>query len=509
LYFCAVLKQAFSVILFLICLTGHGQSMDSLKSSIQLPDSLKQLHELDSVQQTTKQEFSKLKNQYDSIDKKFGGPLAKLQHQADSARKLNLPTDRYTKKMDSLTQLREGHLAGIKNKTEMLKEKSTAKIKSLKLPPAISKEAQQFGQGLNKLDVSLPDANTNFPSMPSLAKMPGVSMPGVNIPNANLPNGSLPAIGIDPNIAKGVGDVKIPEVKTPEVLGEAKQVGNQVGEISKVGSEIKDAKDKMNDPEARKEVLAKAEEKAADAAPVKEISEKVGMPGDSPLKDGQLTQDELKEQAKQQAIDHFAGKEEQVQAAMSQMSKLKQKYSSVQSIKDLPKKPPNPMKGKPFVERLVPALGFQILFRNEWLTDVNPNIGYRLSGRITAGLGWNQRWGFTKEDGFNSKARIYGPRAYGEVIAFKGIIGRLELEAMYTRTPPILKRASNYNDRHREWVPGIFGGIKKNYTIVKGLKGTVTVLYNLYNPDYKSPYGDRLMTRFGFEYAIKRKKKKV
>ena len=501
--FATVLKQRLLIFFVLLSLSGYAQSIDTLNASV--PDSLyqKPLRELDSVQQFTKKEFSKLKSEYDSIDNKFKNPLAKLRHQADSASSLGNTTDDYKKKIDSVTHLRDGQLAGVKGKTEALKEKSAAKINSLKLSPEVSKEAQRYTQDLGKLDVSLPDVKENFPAMPSLAKMPNTSLPGVNIPNA-------PNI-LTPGINSTLPDTKMDEIKSPQVGGELKEINEKAGVIGKAGEEIKGVKDQVSDPEARKEVLGKVEEKAtekaAEVAPVKDVTEKVGMP-DNPLKDGELSQSELKEQVKQQAVDHFAGKEQQVQAAMSQVSKLKQQYSSVQSMKDLPKRPPNPMKEKAFVERLVPALGFQILFRNEWLTDFYPSIGYRFNGRITAGFGWNQRWGFTKERGFNSNARIYGPRIYTEVVVFRGIAARVDLETMYTRTPPILKRNSKYEDNSREWVPGIFGGIKKSYTIVKNLKGTVAVLYNLYNPDYKSPYGDRLMTRFGFEYSIKKKIKR-
>lgn len=43
--------------------------------------------------------------------------------------------------------------------------------------------------------------------------------------------------------------------------------------------------------------------------------------------------------ARKVATDHFAGKQEQLKAAMEKVAKYKQKYSSVSSIKDLPKRP--------------------------------------------------------------------------------------------------------------------------------------------------------------------------
>jgi hypothetical protein len=479
-------------------MASHAQTGDSL--AVAMPDSLykKQLHELDSVQQSTKLEFSKLKNEYDSIGRQFENPLAKLQHQADSARNLNLPTNQYTKKIDSLTQLRDGHLAGVKNKADILKQKSTQKINSLKLPPEISKEANGFTQGLNKLDVSLPQSDLNFPTMPSLAgKIPGISAPGVNTPA--LPGVSTP--GVDTSLPNVGG------VKTPGVLNDAKQLSDQTKEIT---DKTKEVTDKVVTPpskeEIAKEATKEAESRVKDSAPVKDVTEKLELPGDNPLKDGQVSQDELKEQVKKQAVNHFAGKEQQVQKAMDEMSKLKQKYSSVQSIKDLPKKAPNPMKEKPFIERIVPGIAFQILLKNEWLTDFNPYVGYKFNGRITAGFGWNQRFAFTTKDGFNSDARIYGPRIYGEFLLFKGFSARAEFETMYTLVPPVLKQSST-KEYSREWVTGIFLGIKKDYKIYKRLKGTAFVYYNVYNPEFKSPYGDRLVTRFGLEYQFKKKSK--
>jgi hypothetical protein len=40
------------------------------------------------------------------------------------------------------------------------------------------------------------------------------------------------------------------------------------------------------------------------------------------------------------AINHFAGKEEVLQAAMDKMSKLKQKYTELNNLKDVPKRKP-------------------------------------------------------------------------------------------------------------------------------------------------------------------------
>src|SRR5690606_26148566 len=96
----------------------------------------------------------------------------------------------------------------------------------------------------------------------------------------------------------------------------------------------------------------------------------------------------LKQEAVKKADNHFTGKEAQLQEAMNKMAEYKKKYSSVESLKDLPKRPPNTMKGKPFVERLVPGISLQVLRNNDWMVDLNPQVGYRISGKITTGIGW-------------------------------------------------------------------------------------------------------------------------
>jgi hypothetical protein len=61
----------------------------------------------------------------------------------------------------------------------------------------------------------------------------------------------------------------------------------------------------------------------------------------------------------------------------------------------------------------------------------------------------------------------------------------------------------------REWVWGVFAGIKKTYKITKHIKGTASVMTRLFNPDRKSPYADVLNVRFGLEFPMKKKSRKL
>jgi hypothetical protein len=59
-----------------------------------------------------------------------------------------------------------------------------------------------------------------------------------------------------------------------------------------------------------------------------------------------------------------------------------------------------------------------------------------------------------------------------------------------------------------EWVWSFMTGLKKEYKIYKNLKGTALIQYNWFNRYYKAPYVDRLNSRIGFEYMLKKVKRR-
>lgn len=150
---------------------------------------------------------------------------------------------------------------------------------------------------------------------------------------------------------------------------------------------------------------------------------------------------------------------------------------------------------------------FQYQKKNYNLFDFNPYVGYRISGRITSGIGWNQRFAYdTKNDEWFPKAKIYGPRAYMDCKLGKGFIAHVETEVMNTFVPAAIKFYTE--EGQPEWVWGTMMGLKKEYKVYKNLLGTVLIQYNLFNPQYKAPYVDRLNSRIGIEYVLKKKPKK-
>jgi hypothetical protein len=229
-----------------------------------------------------------------------------------------------------------------------------------------------------------------------------------------------------------------------------------------------------------------------------------------PAQDPAAMKKQLVQEAQKQAVNHFAGKEDVLRQAMNKMSKLKTKYESLNSLSEATKKRPNAMRGKPFRERLVPGIALQVQKKGDNIyIDFNPYAGYRFSGRITAGLSWNQRIGYnTDYDRFTSAGRIFGPRAFGEFRLNTGFVPRAEFEYMNTWIPPHSQHIVT-DVRHRAWIPAAFVGMKKEYKFMKGVKGHAMIMLRVFNYQHKSPYNDVLNMRVGFEFSLNAKTTKI
>jgi hypothetical protein len=472
-YLCRFLKKLLLILPFLA--QAAFAQVDSLTH---VADTVKSAvdYKLDSIQGSFNKRTDSLKLSYSQTKSKIDTLKRGFQQKIDSLNKLELPTTRYSHQVDSLNK----ELAQVQQKTiaqiDSLKSQAAAKVKSLNLPPEAEGRISKLTSAVDKL---------NLPAVP------GLEAGGIN---SNVPTVDLPKT-----------NTGLPAVNTPGV-----NVQGNLDQLNQVTGNADDIQQQIKEGVSAEQVGKTIEDKAADLDQVKAIQGQ-SLPGqpEMPIEmpaNGDAAKEQLMNMAKKEAMNHFVGKEAALQQAMDKMSKYKEKYNSVSSIKDLPKKRPNPMKEKPVVERLVPGLTLQFHSNQNFLLDVNASAGFRFTEHITAGLGWNQRWAYsmdTKE--FSPEARIYGVRSYGEYHFKKGFALRADVECMNAFVKETITGPSE--NGHREWVWSAFTGIKQEYRITKSLRGNAQVMYNLFDPHNKSPYGDRLNVRMGFEYTIKKKKK--
>ena len=282
-------------------------------------------------------------------------------------------------------------------------------------------------------------------------------------------------------------------------------------EISGKAEELKGIKEIAGDTEKLSEA---AENEAKNLKGVKAIEQNKGEFGQyeqqlEQAQDEDYFKEKTIEKAKEVATDHFAGQAEKLQAAQEKLAKIKRKYpEGVSSIKDLPKRRPNPMKGKPFKERLVLGLTIQIHPDQTPNVDASPFLGYKLTERLSFGFGGNYRL-MTKNNfkGFTSKGAVYGYRSYSEFKVHKGFFVHAEYEML--KVPVRDSILLNVPEKviGRGWVDGLLVGVGKDYKIANYVNGNMQVLYNFLH-EGNSPYQNRVMVRFGFSFQLKDKIKK-
>lgn len=420
------------------------------------------LKKIDSIQLTTTSRFNSLHNQYDSIDQAYIKLAGSFQYRIDSLQQLGQPADEFIHKIDSLNAVKEEKLYALKSKSEDLKNEVREKLNSLNLPPEFSGSISEYTATLDLVDVSLPGTAFSIPEL-NMPEIKGLNFSSPNIPELNL---------------DGLSKIK---------------------DLTSQAEELKDGLPVMKLPENEK-MAAKVEEEASKFA-----GDKLGeMPGIPELpQSGEEAQQQVLNEMKEQSLDYFGGKQEILRKSMEQVSEYKQKFSDVQSLADIPKKAPDPIKKKSFIERLVPGLTLQYQRWNEHLLDVNLYTGYRFTSKLTAGAGWNQRVAFDADlNQWNQLSYLYGPRVYSCYNLGRGFIAHIEGETMRTF---IHYSLADPKAGQWEWVYSMMTGLKKEYRLTKKMKGTAYLLYNVFDPKHKSPYVDRLNARFGVEYKIRKK----
>lgn len=524
------------LIVLLLCIPFNVLAQAKIDSVTVKADSLIMNNEarLDSIHRKADRTLNKIQNVDekinlgDSIDpgiarynQKLDSLKRKLVFRMDSLDRVGQPTEKYKYILDSLNRLisvkqidnTNERITNLQNKmTELLNKASDGINGKLAL---MNKE----GGG-----------ETGIPGSVNISGVSQVNLNGLNLPGTPMPdviNGSLPdplgKMGLPSTV---MGDMEIndpltdmgglPDQKLGKMgeLAELDRAKGSVGKISEVSEQLKGVGDEIRDirdgglgsielaPKSVEEQLTKTEQvqeiqkEMSGVEEMKELAEK----GNDP--------EALKEMAKmevaEKAIDHFAGKGEQLQNAMQRISTAKQKYSSIKSIKELQKRPPNPMKGKPLIERIVPGLVLQIQNSGHWLIDFNPVAGYQLGGKVNAGLGWNYRLSLGKHFKTFTEEYIHGPRVFSEFKFGNGFALRVDIERMNTVVPPLGFNGIT-SEGTRQWVWSAFGGMKKEYKFFKNIQGNFQFLYNFYDDHDNSPYADRLVVRTGFEFPQKRK----
>ncbi|MBI3221283.1 MAG: hypothetical protein HYZ44_17365 [Bacteroidetes bacterium] len=539
------------------------KKIDSLKqlrksvSSVGASAQQKVNHALDSLHPN--QKLTNYQTRIDSTQRALTGRLTNVQNRlkakSDSLKSLKLPTE----KVDAqITQLQTNidslklpipsvNVKQAEERLQKLNNSVTSRVAKLeqgvgiqtkKLPTELQSKVGNVSSITNSVTQQLPanplsgvsvpagglpgSLNTNAPGI-TTPSIPGASLPtGGGLPSANgvgaLPGINAPSSSSMPSIpsANGLNTGSMPSTNLPTAnLNEVTDISKQAGDLAKLPGEASQYGEQLNqlkDGEVDSAMVKKwMEENASRLKETKMLREQQQAiekykQMSERYRDPVAMKKELQKNAKELAFDKVAASQATVNEAVANMNKMKKAAGDVKTIDtQVKQKRVNPMHGKPFKERLLPGVSLQMQNGTNFLLDVNPYIGYHLSGRWTAGLGWNERiaCNFSKGRYFISEERVYGVRSF---LQFR-LLGQLTLRGeIETMNSPVRQLNLPLDNGNRKWVWSYVAGIKQEFRISKHINGNAQVLYNLYDPKRESPYADRLIVRLGFEFPVSKKK---
>ncbi|MGC3946379.1 MAG: hypothetical protein QM762_17975 [Chryseolinea sp.] len=464
----------FSVIAWFACantLFGQAESQfQNGSATTKTGDSLSAHHSKDS----TKNIIASL----DSIEQEFSGRRDSLRSAYESQRGL------LTKNIQALL-----------HKPESLKDSLIEKTRLDSIKSCLTKLDSKYRTALSKMTQSTAGKISALPQTPLVSER--LEKFEESIANLQLPD--TPSLSERfPDLSLNASDLKAPTINSglPDNLGyDLKESVDQAANISDMAANGKDI-DNLVDQNVKK------------IDGVKGITETAKVPNLPNADSKQMLQDMAAKEIKSAAINHFADKKEVLNKTLESVSKYKNKYSSVASLKEIPTRTKNLMRGKHALERIIPGLQFQVLTKgNAFLVDFNPYFAYRWTHKWTITVGWNQRIAYDRGTrAFESSLTIFGPRLGLEYKLKKGFSPKIETEAMNSPIPSYLQRPEG---PMRVWVPTVFIGMKKEYKIYGNLKGTATIMIRSFNYNNISPYPDVVNARMGLEYRIKQSRKKT
>jgi hypothetical protein len=221
------------------------------------------------------------------------------------------------------------------------------------------------------------------------------------------------------------------------------------------------------------------------------------------LNNPEALQEQAVELVQQQAMDHFAGKQEVLQQAMATMSKYKRKFTSLPSLEALPKHPNLPrngLKGKPFRDRM--RVGVYLAIRNTadtLLLDLFPSVSYYITGSLEAGAGFIYRVREVKDSWrLDQKQPVWGFSGF-TTFKIKNTV-RWRLEANATSHPESAGAADEAALRSWRWA--WFTGIQTGFNVTGRMTGQVQMLYN-FERKLTAGFPDFLVMRVGLQYRFK------
>jgi hypothetical protein len=435
---------------------------------------------------------------------KIDSATRKLNNAIDSLNNLQMPGEQYLVKVDSLFKKYRQRLqtevtnhsdslgVGVKQKLEKIDSVYASRTRVLdSIIVANTGKSIAIDGKFEGIDLKLPVENQGLDlGIDSPLNVQGVSAPDIGNP-------------LNPKL-----NIDLPEVDGLEKLNDLKEVANDVTNLSKEVTEISEEAKKLKEGDHSERLEQEIGDQAKRVDEVNQLSKQtkaIDQVKDQVESSKDLNDPEvLQEKAKKKFVNHFAGKEEMLQKDLDEIGKLQMKYRDIPDARNLPKRRPNEMKDKPFVERLVPAVYFQVYNSESTSADVAPYLGFRISGRVTAGLSIYERVLLNGKEVAIKVEDLYGYRLSQNFKLASGLYTHLEFDRFEDKLVKV-KGGQGYTGSYG-WNSRVNFGMYRTYSLGRGFKGSMILLYDVLKIK-KFPQSNHSAFRFGFEYTIKKRVK--
>ncbi|HEY4650286.1 MAG TPA: hypothetical protein VIG72_02680 [Pontibacter sp.] len=198
---------------------------------------------------------------------------------------------------------------------------------------------------------------------------------------------------------------------------------------------------------------------------------------------------------------HLSGHRAELNSARRELDRYKGRFEKVESVKDMPKGflRLNPLKDKPWPERVIVGSLWQFGNQERFVVDVAPYAAWRWTDKLYSGAGVQYRLNVSLKEKpwVSGQDRVGGMFAFTDVEVFKGFFGRVHYEHL-SAPVPVKATMGQAEETRQAWVPGLSLGAGKTYTFYKAIQGYALVQYNLLHEHQRTPYLQPLQVRIGF-----------
>jgi hypothetical protein len=306
---------------------------------------------------------------------------------------------------------------------------------------------------------------------------------------------------------KEISDITHTE-KIQDVTSKINSVDSKLGHIEKLEDETKnvikgDAKEVKEAPKELENQLARRATGLKEAQQLQTKTEQQRAMLEK-YKDRKLAEQELRNKSLSIANDKVNLDVPQIKKADQNLEKTRKKFGNFQNLKDIPKRPPNELKGKPFSQRFIPGITLHFFaYDNKKLFDVAVQTAFLLNSRFSIGVGGVYRIAVSKIYQYHvSDYGLYGGRTLTDFKLMKGFFAHADFEYLF------LNR--NYYPIESAVHSRVFQtdvGLGKTFNITKRIRGSALGLYR-WELDGNIPGQPKFTMRVGFDLMPKKERYK-